>query len=42
MTRREELIELCRQEPEKMADLILALEARVSSLEQRLNKNSKN
>jgi transposase len=42
MSRRDELIELCRQEPEKMADLILALEARVSSLEQRLNKNSKN
>lgn len=42
MTRRDELIELCRHEPEKMADLILALEGRVSSLEQRLNKNSKN
>jgi transposase len=42
MTRRDELVELCRREPEKMADLILALEARVSSLELRLNKNSKN
>jgi len=35
MSRREELIELCQQEPEKAADLILKLEAR-------LNKNSQN
>ena len=42
MLKREALIELCRQEPEKMADLILSLEARVQELERRLNKNSKN
>ena len=35
MSRREELIELCQKEPEKAAELILKLEAR-------LNKNSKN
>lgn len=35
MSRREELIELCRKEPEKAAELILKLEAQ-------LNKNSKN
>lgn len=35
MSRREELIELCQKEPEKAAELILELEAR-------LNKNSKN
>ena len=39
---RDELIELCRREPEKIVDLILALEARVTSLEKRLNRNSKN
>lgn len=42
MTRRDKLLELCRREPEKVVDLILALEARVTSLEGRLNKNSKN
>ena len=42
MSRRDELIELCRREPEKIVDLILALEARVTSLEKRLNRNSKN
>jgi transposase len=42
MTRREELLELCRREPEKMVNLLLALEARVSSLEERLSKNSQN
>ena len=42
MSRRDELVELCRREPEKVADLILALEARVTNLEERLNKNSKN
>ena len=42
MSRRNELLELCRQEPEKVVDLILALEARVASLEGRLNKNSQN
>ncbi len=42
MSRRDELLELCRQEPEKVVDLILALEARVASLEGRLNKNSQN
>jgi transposase len=42
MSRRDELLELCRREPEKVVDLILALEARVTSLEERLNKNSKN
>lgn len=42
MSRRDELIELCRQEPEKIADLVLGLEARVAMLEARLNQNSKN
>ena len=42
MSRRDELLELCRREPEKVVDLILALEARVRNLEGRLNKNSKN
>lgn len=40
--KRVELIELCRQEPEKMADLILSLEARIQELERRTKKNSKN
>lgn len=39
---RAELIELCCQEPEKMADLILSLEARIQELERRTKKNSKN
>lgn len=42
MSRREELLELCRREPEKIVDLLLALEAKVTSLEERLNKNSQN
>jgi len=42
MTRRDELIELCQQEPEKVVDLLLALEAKVTNLEKRLNRNSKN
>jgi transposase len=42
MSRRDELLELCRREPEKIVDLLLALEARVTSLEERLNKNSQN
>jgi transposase len=42
MSRRDELLELCRREPEKVVDLLLALEARVADLERRLNKNSKN
>ena len=42
MSRRDELLELCRREPEKIVDLILALEARVTKLEERLNKTSQN
>jgi transposase len=42
MSRRDELIELCRREPEKVVDLLLALEAKLNELEKRLNKNSKN
>lgn len=42
MSRRDELLELCRREPEKIVDLLLALEAKVTSLEERLNKNSQN
>jgi hypothetical protein len=42
MLRRDELIGLCRQEPEKIVDLILALEASVTNPEKRLNWNSKN
>jgi len=42
MSRRDELIELCRREPEKVVELLLALEARVKSLEKRLNRNSNN
>ncbi|MEZ4677634.1 MAG: DUF6444 domain-containing protein [Caldilineaceae bacterium] len=42
MSRRDELIELCKNEPEKMADLFLSLEARVVALEKRLRKNSQN
>jgi transposase len=42
MSRRDELLELCRREPEKVVDLLLALEAKVAGLERRLNKNSKN
>lgn len=42
MTRREELLELCRREPEKVVDLILSLEARVAMLEGRVNQNSTN
>ena len=42
MTRRDELIELCRREPEKIVDLLLALEAKVASLEARLNRTSQN
>lgn len=42
MSRRDELLELCRREPEKVVDLLLALEARVADLERRLNKTSKN
>jgi len=42
MTRREELLEMCRREPEKIVDLLLALEARVTELEKRLTKNSQN
>lgn len=36
------MLELCRREPEKVVDLLLALEARVIDLEGRLNKNSQN
>jgi transposase len=42
MSRRDELLELCRCEPERVVDLLLALEARVVDLESRLKKNSKN
>ena len=42
MTRRDELLELCRREPEKIVDLILALEARLKQVEDRLAKNSQN
>jgi transposase len=42
MSRRDELIELCRREPEKVVELLLALEAKVVSLEVRLNRSSKN
>jgi transposase len=42
MSRRDELIELCRREPEKVVDLLVALEAKVASLEVRLNRTSKN
>lgn len=42
MTRRDKLIELCQREPEKVVDLLLALEAKVNDLEKRLNRNSKN
>jgi len=42
MSRRDELIELCRREPEKVVELLLVLEARVKSLEKRLNRNSSN
>ena len=42
MSRRDELIELCRREPEKVVELLLALEAKVASLEVRLNRTSKN
>jgi transposase len=42
MSRRDELLELCWREPERVVDLLLALEARVADLERRLNKNSKN
>jgi transposase len=42
MSRRDELLELCRREPERFVDLFLALEARVAELERRVNKNSKN
>lgn len=42
MSRRDELLELCRREPEKIVNLLLALEARVTELEERLNKNSQN
>jgi len=42
MSRRAELLELCGSEPEKVVNLVLALEARVTSLEGRLNKNSQN
>ena len=42
MTRRDELLELCRREPEKIVNLLLALEAKVAELEKRLNKNSQN
>jgi len=42
MSRRDELLELCRREPEKVVDLFLALEAKVATLEGRLAKNSKN
>ena len=39
---REEIIELCKRDPEAIADLILALMERVRVLEDRLNKNSRN
>jgi transposase len=42
MSRRDELIDRCRREPEKVVDLLLALEAKVASLEARLNRTSKN
>lgn len=42
MTRRDDLIELCQREPEKVVDMLLALEAKVNNLEKRLNRNSKN
>lgn len=42
MSRRDELLERCRREPERFVDLFLALEAKVAELERRVNKNSKN
>lgn len=42
MSRRDELIELCKTEPEKVVDLLLLLEDRIAALEKRLNKNSQN
>lgn len=49
MSRRDELIELCRREPEAVVDLLLALEVKVTQLETkvteleaRLNRNSRN
>jgi len=42
MTRRDELLELCWREPEKIVNLLLALETKVAELEKRLNKNSQN
>jgi len=42
MTGRDELLELCQREPEKIVELLLALEAKVASLEVRLNRSSKN
>ena len=42
MSRRDELIDLCRREPEKVVDLLLLLEAKVKELEKRLNRNSRN
>ena len=42
MWNRDELLELCQREPEKVVDLIEALTARVTNLERRLNKTSQN
>ena len=42
MKRRNELIKQCQEEPEKVADLILALEARIKKLENSQKKNSQN
>lgn len=42
MSRRDELIEQCKTEPEKVVDRLLLLEARLAALEKRINKNSRN
>lgn len=42
MSRRDELIEQCKKEPEKFVDLFLLMEARLTALEKRVNKNSQN
>lgn len=42
MSRRDELIEQCKKEPEKFVDLFLLMEARIAALEKRVNKNSQN
>lgn len=42
MLSRQDILELCKQNPEAIADLILQLSQRVQELEDRLNKNSQN